>query len=85
VTGDPQTGAISFVFTPDLSAGEVATFADLHAAALNHVDISPDEWAALKPLIAQGKAFMALPTPTSAQNAAAIKGILQVLDIIFRS
>jgi hypothetical protein len=84
VSGDPVTGVLSFAFTPDLTPAEVTTFSNLHAAALGAVEITPAEWLALAPLIAQGKAFIAIPAPTNAQNAAAIKGILRVLNIIFR-
>jgi hypothetical protein len=84
VTGDPVTGAIQFVAVPDLTPAEVITLANLHAAAAGAVEITPAEWAILAPLIASGKVFMAIPAPTNAQNAAAIKGVLRVLNIIFR-
>lgn len=53
--------SVVYTFTPDLTAGEATTFADLLATMRTHdVDLTPEEYAALKPFLATGRAFLGL-------------------------
>lgn len=53
--------AVTYVFTPDLTAGEAATFADLVATfRTRDVNLTPEEYAALKPFLATGRLFVGL-------------------------
>jgi hypothetical protein len=58
VTGDPVSGALTLHFTPDLSPAEVATLAELDAAAKTALDgLTPADWAAIGPRLANLRTF----------------------------
>jgi hypothetical protein len=73
------------VFVPPLTTAEQATLADLQTMANFGVTLTLAEWQAVKPSAAVLKTYLGIASPTNAQTAAAVKGIVRVLATIIRS
>lgn len=78
--GQPPT---EIEFTPDLTVPEEATLQKIFDTARAGVLIGPDDLSAMKTDRALLKAFVAIPSPTTAQTANAAKALIRILDIIF--
>jgi len=74
---------LSVTFTPDLTAGELATLRRIVRISGISV-VTPDELAAVEPSLDGLIAYMAVATPTLAQTAAATKAIIRVLGVLLR-
>jgi hypothetical protein len=74
-----------YVFTPDLTAAEAATFADLVATHRSHdVRLTPAEYVTIKPDLEGLRTYHGLASPTAAQTAQATKAIIRVLRALLR-
>jgi hypothetical protein len=74
-----------YVFDPDLTAAEAATFADLVALyRTRDVELTPAEYATLKPDLEGLRTYHGLASPTAAQTAQATKAIIRVLRALLR-
>lgn len=80
-------GVITYTFTPPLTVAEQATFADLKLLASFGIsaNITPDEFAAIKPDLATAKNFLGIASPTAAQSNAALKATIRVLGALLRA
>lgn len=85
VLWDQATLTATFRFTPDLTASEAATFADLLATVRTRdVQLTPAEYQAIKPDIALLRTFAGINSPTLAQTAAATKAQSRILRALLR-
>lgn len=76
---------VVYVFTPDLTSAEAATFADIVATfRTRDVELTPAEYVAIKSDIALLKTFAGINSPTLAQTAAATKAQSRILRALLR-
>jgi hypothetical protein len=74
-----------YVFVPDLTTAEATTFADLVALhRTRDVELTPAEYATLKPDLEGLRTYHGLASPTAAQTAQATKAIIRVLRALLR-
>jgi hypothetical protein len=81
---ESDTGAPLATFEPPLSTAEQATFAELATMARFGVSLTLAEWQGIKADAAGLRAYLGVASPTAAQTAAAVKGIVRVLGKIIR-
>lgn len=72
-------GVLLYVFDTDLTAPEIATFADLTASVSGSLDIRPADYESIKPEIVALRSFVGLGSATDAQQTAAIKSLIRLL------
>ncbi len=71
-------------FTPDLSAPEIATLAQIVGASGKSFDLAPSEYQAIKDEVAALAAYLAAASPTAAQTVVALKSLIRVVRAIVR-
>ena len=71
-------------FTPDLSAAEAATLAQIFAAAAKGVDLTPTEYQAIKDEVSTLSAYLGAASPTAAQTVTALKSLIRVVRALVR-
>lgn len=77
---DAATGAPVLVFEPPLSAAEQAVYDDLaRMVRLRVTGLTLAEYQVLKPTLQGLATYRDATSPTAAQTAAAVKGIIDVL------
>lgn len=80
-TSDPAVTVITF--TPDLTAPQEALVRRLIAFS-GFLQITPAEWAAIEGDIDNARAYLNVASPTLAQTAGMVKGIVRVLRVLLR-
>jgi len=86
-SGVTRDGVNAFVvFSPDLSAAESDTLADLQAwlGGRLHVTVTFAEYRALKAQIGVLRDYLPNGAPTGAETVAAVKGTIRLLRALFR-
>lgn len=72
-------------FTPDLTAAEVTTLAEIVQRCQSAVVWSDADWAVFRTQYPGLKAYLGIANPTNAQTAAAVKAIIRVVAAIVRT
>lgn len=79
-----QSGTtLSLVFTPDLTAPQIATLNRLIAMS-KLFRITPTEWATIEADLATLRAYVNIASPTLVQTAAAMKSVVRFLRVLVR-
>ncbi len=66
-------------WTPDLSAAEQATLADVVTAANAAIELDTTDFAKIQAEIATLKSYVTNPSPTTVQTTAALKALIRVV------
>lgn len=78
-------GSVVYTFTPDLSAGEATTFADIVSTfRARDVSLTVAEYRAIKPDIALLRTYEGIASPTLVQTVAATKAQSRILRALIR-
>jgi hypothetical protein len=85
VQGPPEAAVLDLVWTPDLSAADLATARDIVSTASLLLSLSLAEWQAIKPDVAGLITYQGLASPTLAQTVAAVKAQSRILRAILRN
>jgi hypothetical protein len=80
----PNGTPLALEFTPDLSAAEVATLADILTAAARPVPLQPSDEAIIKAEAPTLRAYMQANSPTNAQTVAALKSLIRVVRALVK-
>jgi hypothetical protein len=86
IVGPPQAPTRDLVWTPDLSAAELAQVNDLLTMAKFGIaaSLTLAEFGAIKPDLATARTYVGLASPTAAQTAAALRSTIRVLGALLR-
>lgn len=78
-----EGAVLTMTFTPDLTAGEQTTLAQVTKVA-GLMRVTPAEWDATAADRATLVAFLAISAPTLAQTHAAVKAMVRTMRVLFR-
>lgn len=84
ITGVASAATQAFIYDPDLSPTEQVTLDRLTRLLRAAVELTPEEWETLLPILLRGRAYMQNATPTGAETAASVKDLWRVVAVLLR-